>query len=60
MFDRSEIEDDDYRKRILDMLQHHEQIWSGDLEEMKGVSHRIDIKPDTHPACQQPYCASAK
>lgn len=45
MVDLSDIEDDDNRKRILHMLQRHEQMWSGYLGEIEGVSHRIELTP---------------
>lgn len=53
MVDLSEVEDNDYQKRILAMLQRHQQMWSGQLGEIKEVSQGIQLKPGTRQICQQ-------
>lgn len=53
MFDISYIEEDDYRKWILAILQRREHIWSAHLDEIKCVPHRIALKLVTRPISQQ-------
>lgn len=47
--DLSNIDNEDYQKQIITMLKCNEQMWSGHLGEIKEVSHRIYLKPGTHP-----------
>lgn len=57
MVDLCDIEDEAYRTQILAMLELHEQMWPGNLGEIEGVSHRIELKMDTRVIRQQPYRA---
>lgn len=57
MVNLSDIEDQAYRRRILAMLELHEQMWLGHVVEIKGVSHRIEFKQGSRPIPQEPYRA---
>lgn len=42
---------------LIVLLKEFEAMWSGHLERIKAVQHRIELLPDAKPACQPPYRA---
>ncbi len=48
------------KEGILRMLRKHQDMWKGQLGEVKATEHRIDLEPDTRPIRQAPYRAGQK
>ena len=46
-----------YRKEILEMLEPFSSMWDGHLGLIRGVEHRIELKPGTRPFHSSPYRA---
>lgn len=60
LVDLSDIADEMYLKQFSVMVERHEKMWSSHLGEIKGVIHRIELKPGTHLLRQQPYLSVPK
>ena len=45
------------RERVRRMLTEFEDMWQGQLGEVKGRSHKIDLVPGARPQAVQPYRA---
>jgi hypothetical protein len=48
------------RKKVLDMLRKHRNMWDGRLGQVHSTAHRIQLNPGSKPAYSQPYRAGAK
>ena len=52
--------DVEQRKKVLDMLAPHANMWDGSLGEVTTSAHRIDTPDDIRPFRSQPYRAGTK
>jgi Reverse transcriptase (RNA-dependent DNA polymerase) len=50
----------DLRQKVVGMLTKHQDMWSGNLGEIKVTSHRIELIPGAKPVFQPPYRAGQK
>lgn len=42
---------------VQDMLWQYDSVWSGSLEQISTMEHRIDLQPETRPFMVKPYRA---
>ena len=55
--DLSHITEEKLKERILNMLEPHKYMSSGDLGKIRATEQNIDLKPDTRPLHQHTYRA---
>jgi len=55
--DLSHLEDEKFKKRVMDMLEKHAPVFEGKLGTIESTEHRIHLKPGTQPVRMQPYRA---
>jgi hypothetical protein len=45
----------DLRRKVVGLLTKHQDMWSGNLGEIKVTSHRVELIPGAKPVLQPPY-----
>ena len=55
--DLSHIRPSALRRKCMRILEKHKAMFSGKLGTVHATEHRIELKSDTAPICQQPYRA---